>query len=295
MPGLRRAVAVLLLSAAGCSPAAEPAQSSSSALPGPPEPASVQPTSSAIALYERRTAADPRDHLSPALLAELHLRRAAETGDPACFTAAERAARTSLERSARHPPAVASLAHALGATGRADEASRLVFDVLDDQPRSVPLLCAAFDLAAAADDWARADVFAERLLALNEEPATLCRLAQVAARAGRTDHAVALLRRAANDADELGGLPAELAEYRRRAGEILLAAARHDEAGAEFDAAIAVNPRDASAWSGRAEVLRHRGDTAGATAATETSRSIRPGAAAAPRDDRVAEPAKERR
>ncbi len=229
------------------------------------------------------------------MLAELHLRQAEETLAREDFLAAEAAARTALDRSAGHPPAVAALAQALAATDRARDGERLVHDLLTDQPRNAQLLCVGFDLAVAAGDWRDAAGYAERLLAINEEPATLRRLAQIAAHDGDAGGAVSLLRRAAAEAGELGGLPREIAEYRRRAGEILLAAGRGgEEAAAEFDAAIGVNPRDADAWAGRARVHALRGERAAAERAAATAKSIRPGPAFARSIDEAISPEERR-
>jgi len=170
----------------------------------------------AIALFERRVAADPRDHLSATLLAELHLRRAAPSGDVAEYRAAQTAARTALEREPNHVAAKVALARALLGEGRPDEARRIVHDVLDAEPRHVGALETAFDVAFAAGPERDAQVFADRLLAVNEEPGTLRRLGQLAERRGDAAGAAKLYHRARLVADGLGAMQDELDDYRRR-------------------------------------------------------------------------------
>jgi tetratricopeptide (TPR) repeat protein len=204
---MRAVAAAAFLAAAACSQESKSSTAS---------PAAPHGDDSAIALFERRTADDPRDHLSATLLAELHLRRAAAQPRDEEFAAAERAARTALERQPGHPGALVALTEALVGLGRLDEARNTIEPFLDTQPRHVGALFAAFDVAFAAGDDRRASVLADRLLAINEEPGTLRRLAQVAERSGDLDRALALLRRAASDAETLGGMPDEVEDYRRR-------------------------------------------------------------------------------
>lgn len=207
----RAAAAAVLLAAAACSkgPAstAEPA-------------AAPRADDAAIALFERRTAADPRDHLSATILAELHLRRAAASAARDEYAAAEKAARAALDRQPGHPAALVALTEALVGLGRLDDARGTIDPFLETQPRHVGALGAAFDVAFAAGDDARAAALADRLLAINTEPGTLRRLAQVAERKGDFERALSLLRRAAADAEGLGGLPDEIEDYNRRAVQV---------------------------------------------------------------------------
>lgn len=174
-------------------------------------------------MFERRTAEDPRDFLSATILADLHLRRAAASSSRDEYLAAEKAARMALERQPQHPGGVVALTEALVGLGRLDEARDTIEPFLDTQPRHAGALCAAFDVAFAKGDDQRAALLADRLLAVNEEPGTLRRMAQIAERKGDRDRAIALLQRAADDAEDLGGLPDEIADYRRREARIVAA------------------------------------------------------------------------
>ncbi len=210
------AAALLACAAASCSQEDPREPDAPSAATPAPAPSVVQPLDAAIALYEKRTAADPRDHLSATTLAELHLRRADETLDVAAFAAAERCARVALERQPGHPPAQVLLARAAAGQGRAEEARRSLDELLALHPRNVPALGAAFDIALAAGDVRTARALSDRLLAINEEPGTLSRMAQLAERDGDVERAIGLYRRASDAAERLGALPAELAQYRAR-------------------------------------------------------------------------------
>ena len=205
---MRTAAAAALLAAAACSKAPH---SDADLTPAP---------DAALALFERRVADDPRDHLSATILADLHLRRAAASPSRDEYAAAEKAARTALERQPSHAAALVALTEALVGLDRLDEARDTIDPFLDTQPRHVGALGAAFDVAYAKGDEARAKALADRLLAINEEPGTLRRLAQIAERSGDYDRAVALLDRAAAEAEEIGGLPDEIEDYRRRAQQV---------------------------------------------------------------------------
>src|SRR5688572_7292642 len=101
------AAAALLGAAAASCPGDETAPAAS----GGPAP---DPT---ITFYERRTAADPRDHLSATKLAGLRIRRAANTADPVEWRRAEEAARTALQRDSKHLPARIALARSMLGAG----------------------------------------------------------------------------------------------------------------------------------------------------------------------------------
>jgi tetratricopeptide (TPR) repeat protein len=208
---MRATAAAVFLAAAACSKGPATTQE---ALTAP------RADDAAVALFERRTADDARDHLSATILADLHLRRAASSPHPDEYAAAEKAARTALERQPGHPAALVALTEALVGLGRLDEARDTIEPFLDTQPRHVGGLFAAFDVAYAQGDDRRAALLADRLLAINEEPGTLRRLAQVALTNREFDRALALLRRAAADAEALGGLPDEIDEYRRREQQV---------------------------------------------------------------------------
>jgi tetratricopeptide (TPR) repeat protein len=181
-------------------------------------------TDPAVALMERRTAEDPRDHLSPTTLAELRLSRADATGDVEEYRRAETAARTALARKPDHLAGKVALARALLGEGRGDEARRVVHEILDAQPRHVGALAAAFDVAFAAGDDRAAQSYADRLLAINEAPETLSRVGRLAERRGDCVGAAALYRRAAVGAENLGGMPSEIDGYRRLEAHALAAA-----------------------------------------------------------------------
>ncbi len=211
---MKTLAAAAVLAAAAC--AREPG--------GSPTPAAApRANDAAIALFERRTAEDPRDYLSATTLADLHLRRAAAAPSRDEYLAAEKAARTALARQPQHPGGIVALTEALVGLGRLDEARDTVEPFLDTQPRHVGALGAAFDVAFAQGDDRRAALFADRMLAVNEEPGTLRRMAQVAEKKGDRDRAIALLQRAAADAQHLGGLPDEIEDYRRREARIVAA------------------------------------------------------------------------
>ncbi|MCE9637287.1 MAG: hypothetical protein K8T90_16400 [Planctomycetes bacterium] len=255
---MRAAVATLVLVCSGVIGVVTLTASCGRSPDGAPVGGGPPPTSAAhdpgIDLYERRTAGDPRDHLSPATLASLYLRRGEELRDATAFEPAEKAARTSLARKPDHAAAKVLLARALAGQGKLPEAGVLLRNVLSDAPRDVRALEASFDLAIARGDEPSAVAMSDRLLAINEEPGTLSRLAQMAARRGDVNRAVTLFRRASDEAADLGGLPGEIAEYRRRAGLALLAAGRAGEASVELEAALATNPSDADAVAARAKI-----------------------------------------
>jgi tetratricopeptide (TPR) repeat protein len=205
------AAALLFCAAASCGQSTEQLPAAS---------AGVDPV---IEQFERRVAADPRDHLSATTLAELHLRRADATGDPGAFLRAGAAARTALERSPSHKPALVALARALLGQGKAGEARAIVKTILDEDPRHVGALETAFDVAFAGGDELLAKQYAERLLAINEDPGTLARLARLCERRARPGEAAELYRRAVVAAERLGAMQDEIDLYRRAEARALAA------------------------------------------------------------------------
>src|SRR5262245_44608599 len=153
---MRSIAAAAVLVAAACSPGPGPEPGAAPARR--PEGAS----DAAISRFEKRTADDPRDFLSATILADLHLRRAAASPSREEYVAAEKAARTALERQKDHPAALVALTEALVGQGRLDEARDTIEPFLDAQPRHVGALGAAFDVAIAKGDDRRAAILADR-------------------------------------------------------------------------------------------------------------------------------------
>jgi tetratricopeptide (TPR) repeat protein len=242
----------------------------------PPETPFIQPTRAAVETWRARTDADPRDDLSAAILAELSLRLARETGLPADFDAAAARAQEAVRRAGTHAPSTAVLIHALTGAGRLKDAREAADAGLRAHPRSMPVLVAAFELAESQGRAEDADGLCERALAVGSDPGALACAARVRFRKGDIDGAVEFLRKAALDAEELGGLPPEIASYFVRSAGFLDSAGRASEALAEADQAITWNPRDADAWLLRARLLARTGDAAASADALAKARAVRP-------------------
>src|SRR5262249_55949194 len=61
------------------------------------KPTFMMSTDNAIKFFEKRVGADPQDFMSYTILGQLHIRKARETGNVECYTAAEVACRRALE------------------------------------------------------------------------------------------------------------------------------------------------------------------------------------------------------
>ena len=179
-------------------------------------PTALPDTVQAIARFEQRATADPRDPLTPTTLAGLYLRAFDESGDRDALRHAAAAARLALARQPDHLPAQVMLSRALFADGAREAAQAIVSTVLAADPVDIGGLGVAFDLALATGADARAAMLADRLLSRDESPETIDRLGQLAQRRGDPVRAAALWQRAAADAADLGARDAEIAKYRTR-------------------------------------------------------------------------------
>jgi Tfp pilus assembly protein PilF len=118
-----------------------------------------------IALYEKRTAADPDGALDPATLAELYVSQGKATGDTESFRKAEAAALHSLKnRKASNPGAELVLADIAQARHQFRKALQIVGDILQNRPGAGDVMPVLITSQLALGDLAEADLSSRQLL-----------------------------------------------------------------------------------------------------------------------------------
>jgi len=235
-----------------------------------------------VAFWAPRVAADPRDYLSALHLADAYLDRARATADLADLQRAQ-AALTRAAAAAPDPLAVvarqAQVAFALHEFGRA---ASLADEVLADAPGDLTALAVAGDARLETGDLAGARQRYHHLATLAPSAPVWSRLARLAFLEGDLSGALALVRRAIDDADA-NGFGDEGAFYRYQLGELHRLAGDLAAAAAAYEAALDAVPGYPAASIGLAMTLEGEGRRPEAIALLEavTTRLPTPEAVAA--------------
>ncbi|MEP6904950.1 MAG: hypothetical protein ABI875_02640 [Gemmatimonadales bacterium] len=191
-------------------------------------------------------AQDPVSALALGHLAALHMQRARETGDDRDYNEAEAYARRSLAlRVNRNGPAFVTLAAALVAQHRFQEAEQVATDLVAFDP-SIPQYRAQLgeiQMELGHYDAARSSF--DSLYSVRTHLSIAPRLARWAEINGNTAYARQLLAAALADASSQRGLPREqVAWYRLRLGDVDMRNGRKRAARASFEQGLAVAPND---------------------------------------------------
>jgi tetratricopeptide (TPR) repeat protein len=216
-------------------------------------------TAGAIRMLEGRVKDDPDDAGSLLLLGEAHARRAREAGDVGGFERAEAALRRALKIRPESLRARLGLAMVLCDRHRFAEGKELARRVVAKHPKNVDALATIADADLELGRYDEAEAGCKALWKLSPEPAVLARLARLAELRGRTDEAIALLRRAGDEERRSGAREGAL-WYRVRVGDILFDAGRLDEAEKAIAGVLAESPdhHDATYSLGRIRAARGR-------------------------------------
>lgn len=220
-------------------------------------------TAGAIRILEGRIKDDAKDLASRQMLAELHARHAREAGDVDGFARAEECIRAVLKARPDNVRAQLILAAVLCDRHRFAEALPLARKVAAKQPKNVDALSTIADAQLELGQYDEAEAACKKLMKLSPEPAVVARLARLAELRGRTDEAIALLRRAGDEDRSTGDREGSL-WYRVRVGDILFDSGRLDEAEKAIVAVLAESPdhHDATYSLGRIRAARGRLDEA---------------------------------
>jgi tetratricopeptide (TPR) repeat protein len=200
----------------------------------------------------------PGDWPAWSALGSLELERARVSGDPAAYDAAARAFETSLKlQPTDNAAALAGLASVSAARHDFATAERQARRALAVNTSSPEALVALTDALTELGRYDEALATARRLDAVRPGVASFTRLSYQAELRGDTAGALALMRRAADDA----ATPAQVAFARTYEGSVALDAGDVAAADAAYRAGVAVSPDDTGLLHLGARVARAQGRT----------------------------------
>ncbi|MET8112632.1 tetratricopeptide repeat protein [Streptomyces prasinus] len=227
-------------------------------------PASLPGLEALVEERERHLEEHPRDAESWAVLGAARVEQGRRLGDPARYSRAEQALRTSLKVRPRDNAAalrgLAALANARrdhpAALEWAERARKL-------EPKRWTTYLPLVEAYAGLGDGDAAGRMLDRLKALRSDPAVMARAAAVYRDKGLRDDAAAQLA----DAAAAAGEPAERASYLEQAGQLAWERGDREDALGHFREAVRVDPDQWAARAGQGRVLAALGRTAEALGA----------------------------
>lgn len=212
-----------------------------------------------VALFSKRVAEDPRDHVSSALLAEFLILRGRETGAPADYEAAEIAARQALALVPDDRRARLACAAALLGLHRFVEALGYCDEILAQDPRALDAVALAADAATDAGRYEVAAGLHDRLRGADGSAAVLARLARWEELHGRVAEALELATSAIRACRGEGAAAQERAWYEARHADLCFHAGHLEEAAAGFESALRRDPALRAGLLGLADVRSAQG------------------------------------
>lgn len=224
----------------------------------------VHTTDQVIDLFRDRIKKNPKDFISYRYLGEAFERKARETGDLASYEQAELAFRKAVELLPGYARAESGLAAVLCSRHKFAEGLAIAERLVRADPKNIDALSTIGDAQLELGRYDEAEASFARLYKLAPIPEVLARQANLASQRGRTDEALSLLTRAADEARKVRGKPADAAWYMALRGDIAFTAGRIDEAEKAFQAVPAgVDPyHDATFGLARVEAARGHLDAA---------------------------------
>jgi tetratricopeptide (TPR) repeat protein len=204
----------------------------------------VQSTDQAIAAYQAYIKQNPKQPMLQVMLAHCYITKARETGDASLYDLADTAIRKALELDPKLFQARFGQAVVLSAQHEFRKALDLVRGLHQEDPQADQCLLVAADALLELGRYEQAEKAYDELQAKEEsESLLLSRRARLAELRGRTEEALQLMHRAAEE--EAGALvsPRARAWYQARLGEMYFNAGRLAEAGKHYEAARQINPK----------------------------------------------------
>ncbi|MGY0067618.1 tetratricopeptide repeat protein [Streptomyces sp. QTS137] len=236
-------------------------------------PASLSDLEVLVEERERLLRERPKDARSWALLGAARVEQGRRLADPARYSRAERALRTSLKvrprGNAEALRGLAVLANARGDHPAALEWGRRALKLEPERWTTYPPLIEAY---AGLGDGGAADRMLDRLKALRSGPAVMARAAAVYRDKGWREDAAAQLA----DAAAAAGEPAERASYLERAGQLAWERGDREDALRHFREAVRIDPDQRAAQAGQGRALAALGRTTQALSAYRAALARQP-------------------
>jgi tetratricopeptide (TPR) repeat protein len=202
------------------------------------------PTADAIRKMEDRIRANPADHYSMVIAAQLYLREGRETGQHASLEKAEGWLRQALLVDPGSKPAHAWLVSALNSRHKFREALEVSESALRLAPGNELILSARGDAHLELGELDQADAIFQSLAKTVQTPGMLARLARVAELRGDPELAVRLVTRALEESARLEERPQTTAWYEYRLGTLCFDQGQLETAASHLQAGLQRNPDD---------------------------------------------------
>jgi tetratricopeptide (TPR) repeat protein len=199
-----------------------------------------------IRVWKTALAQDSKSAIALGQLAALYLQRARETGEDQNYNQSEDYARRSLAlRKNRNGPAFVTLAAALVAQHRFQEAEQVAKDLVAFDPETPQYRAQLGEVEMELGHYADASRSFDSLYAVRSHLSIAPRLARWAEMNGNTAYARKLLSDALADAKTRQDLPREqLAWFHLRLGDIDMRSGRMRSARSLFEAGLQIEPND---------------------------------------------------
>ena len=202
--------------------------------------ANIPPVNHAIKFIQNRIKQNPRDAVSYALLGDLYIRQARETGDVSGYQRAEESLQQALELLPGYGPAGSSLASVYYARHEFNKALDLAARVYESNWKNTSALLIMGDANLSLGNYQQAEEIYLSLEETTTTPPVLARLANLAELKGNHEQAMELIQRAAGDTLRSGGTKENAAWYLLRVGDVYFNAGKLDEAGGYYEASLRV-------------------------------------------------------
>ncbi len=222
------------------------------------------PTADAIRKMEDRIRANPADHFSMVIAAQLYLRDGRETGQHASLEKAEGWLRQALLVDPESKPAHAWLVPALNSRHKFREALEVSESALRFAPGNELILSARGDAYLELGELDKADAIFQSLAKTVQTPGMLARLARVAELRGDPELAVRLVTKALEESARLEERPQTTAWYEYRLGTLCFDQGQLDAATLHLEAGLKRNPDDPKMLVAMARVRMAAGELADA-------------------------------
>jgi tetratricopeptide (TPR) repeat protein len=229
-----------------------------------------------IQIFQERVKHNSKDAVSLAILGQLYLRQARQTGDVTYYQQAETALHQALTLLPDYVPANVALASTLYAQHNFVEALELARRLYQDNPQNSEILAIMGDAYLALGKYQEAgDIFRE-LSQRQLTPPVLARLAYQAELHGQPEEALQLMQRAAAASLAAGQSREELVWYLIRLGDLHFNGGQLQAAGAHYEAALRLFDNQPVALAGLAKVRAAQGQYAEAIRLYEQAIAIIP-------------------
>jgi len=229
-----------------------------------------------IQIFQKRVKHNSKDAVSLAILGQLYLRQARQTGDVTYYQQAEAALHQALALLPGYVPAQITLASTLYAQHNFIEALDIARRLYQENPQNSEALAIMGDAYLALGKYQEAgDIFRE-LSQRQLTPPVLARLAHQAELHGQPEEALQLMQRAARETLAAGQSREELVWYLIRLGDLYFNGGQLQLAGAHYEAALRLFDNQPIALAGLGKVRAAQGQYAAAIRLYEQAIAVIP-------------------